>query len=459
MKDEKGEEMHKSKGNSIEFNAAAEQEGADSMRWLYASHNPEYDLWFGYNKIHEARRQFLVLWNVYEFFLTYSAIDKFDPAAPQVPYAERPELDRWILARLEGLIQSARTNYDRYSVHLFMREVVDFIDAISRWYLRRSRRRFWKSDNDSDKLAVYQTLWECLVTTAKLLSPVIPFMTEAMYQELVRKYDHHAPVSVHLCDFPETGKLPVDEQLLRTMDAILKLVELGHNARQKAKMKVRQPLAEIVVVATDKRLESDIQPFLPLVLDELNIKSLRFIESASDLYKLSARFDAKTAKPKYGRQFGSLMQALASRPPAEIEAAAKKDKQVSFTIDGETIEVPAEEIIFDKAAVDGWEISDDQNLFVAISTTLTTELIREGLVRDLVRNIQNLRKEVGLDVSDRIRISYSASDELAAAITQNENYLAGETLAVEITRSSDLPATAAEIKLGDDVLRISIAKA
>ena len=339
-----------------------------------------------------------------------------------------------------------------------MREVVDFIDAISRWYLRRSRRRFWKSDNDSDKLAVYQTLWECLVTTAKLLAPIIPFMSDAMYQELVRKYDNQAWSSVHLCDFPETGKLPVDEQLLKTMDAILKLVELGHSARAKAKMKVRQPLAEILVVSTDKSLAEDIQPFLPLVLDELNIKTLRFIDSGSDLYTLSARFDAKTAKPKYGRQFALLQEALAAKSASEVESAARKDKHVSFNIEGETIDVPAEEIIFNKAAIDGWAIADDQNLFVAISTELTMELVREGQVRDLVRNIQNLRKEVGLDVSDRIHVVYSASDELAAAVSAHDNYLAGETLATEITRSSDVPESTTAVKLGDETIHISIAK-
>ena len=233
MKDEKGEEMHKSKGNAVEFNQAAEQEGADAMRWLYASHNPEHDLWFGYGKIRDARRQFLVLWNIYEFFLTYAEVDCFDPRLSRLPLPERTDLDRWILYRLERLVERAHQSYRRYSVHVFMRDVNEFVDALSRWYLRRSRRRFWRGGEDAGKMAAYQTLWECLVTVVKLLAPVIPFATEAMYQKLVRAYDESAPVSVHLCNFPSPSGEVVDERLLAGMDAVRTLAEQGRRRAAK----------------------------------------------------------------------------------------------------------------------------------------------------------------------------------------------------------------------------------
>ena len=389
MKDERGEEMHKSKGNSIEFNEAAEKEGADAMRWLYASHNPEQDLWFGYNKIHDARRQFLVLWNVYEFFLTYSRIEGFRPE--DISIDQRPELDRWILFRLEELIQSAHQNYGRYSVHLFMRDVNRFIDALSRWYLRRSRRRFWKSTDDGDKAAAFQTLWDCLTTAIKLLAPVIPFATEAMYQELVRSGDSEAPVSVHLCDFPVPARFAVDEGLLTAMDKVLEVVELGQAARSKTGLKVRQPLAELRVTSPDRSLAERILPFAAMIQDELNVKAVRFAE------------------------------------PDESQ--------------------------------EGWSPAEGRDLSVLIDTRLTEELLQEGRVRDLVRQIQVLRKESGLQVSDRIRIRYAADDPLAVLIAANGDYISEETLALELLRVGESLEGAKTVKLGQESVELSIAKA
>lgn len=459
MKDEKGEEMHKSKGNAIEFNEAAEKEGADAMRWLYASHNPDYDLRFGYHKIHEARREFLVLWNVFDFFLTYSRIDNFDPSTPMIPHEARSELDRWILSRLQRLVESAYTNYSRYSVHLFMREVVRFIDALSRWYLRRSRRRFWKSENDSDKLAAYQSLWECLVTTAKLLAPIAPFVCDKMYQELVRTHDRDAPISVHLCDFPERTRIKVDERLLRSMDAILDLVEQGHAARNSAGLKVRQPLREMRIVASEADLPDEMAPFLSLVTDELNIKQVEFVESAAELFTLSARLDAKTGKPKYGRLFGTLQEELSHRSAQELEATLRRGETVRLQVEDQDIDLAAEEIVITKNPTQGWALSEGNGFLVAICTELDTALIQEGLVRDLVRNIQNLRKELGFDVADRIRIKYAASEELAAAIGAYGDYLAGETLAVELSPTNVLAPAAHTIKLGKESVEVAISKA
>jgi isoleucyl-tRNA synthetase len=457
MKDEHGEEMHKSKGNAIEFNQAAESEGADAMRWLYASHNPDHDLHFGPHRIHDARREFLVLWNVYQFFLTYSRIDGFEPGAASVPMAERSDLDRWLASHLGKLVDSAHRNYSNYSVHLFMRDARRFIDALSRWYLRRSRRRFWKTEDDGDKAAAYQTLWECLETTVRLLAPVIPFVTEAMYQELVRHHDAEAPVSVHLCDLPAAGEVPVDEPLLEAMDAVRDLVEQGHAARNQAQAKVRQPLAELRVAAEDAGLADKLEPFLPLVLDELNVKRVRFAD-LDELYSRSVRLDGKLAKPKYKQHFAAVQAALQSADPAGLESRLRRDGEVSLDAAGQTFVVPAAEVAIDKTAAEGWSLAEGSGFLVLLDTRVDEQLAREGLVREAVRTIQNLRKDDGLEVDDRVEIAYVAGDELAAALSAHQDYVAAETLARSLERRETLDSPSS-FQVGGHALELTIVKA
>jgi isoleucyl-tRNA synthetase len=431
------------------------------MRWLYASHNPDYDLWFGYHKIHEARRQFLTLWNVYEFFITYARIDEFDPASAPVPIEARPELDRWILYRLQNLVASAHRNYSGYSIHYLMRDVLAFIDALSRWYLRRSRRRFWKSRNDDDKLAAYQTLWECLTTTAKLLAPIIPFSTEKMYQELVRYYDATAPASIHLCDFPKVNEAAAvnDAQLLHAMDSVLEIVEQGHAARNKAGQKVRQPLAAMRIEAAEKGLAKKIAPFIPLILDELNVKKAEFVASAADLYAFSVHLDAKTGKPKFGRHYEALQKVVGTMPPEDIARKLMEEGALSLQVEGESFALQPEDSVIEKLARQPWARAEGNGFLGAVNAELDAGLIREGLVRDLVRHVQNIRKEIGLDVVDRIRVGYVAGDELAAAVQAHSEYLAGETLALEIERRSDTTGKAHQVKLGGESIQLMIRKA
>ena len=447
MKDERGQEMHKSKGNSIEFYQAAEQEGADAMRWLYASHNPENDLWFGYNKIRDGRRQFLTLWNVFEFFQTYAPLDGFNPATTAtVPLNERPDLDRWILARLDRLRESGARNYERFAVHIFMRDVVTFIDALSRWYLRRSRRRFWKASDDVGKLAGYQTLWECLVTVVKLLAPVTPFVTEHMYQKLVCAFDEKAPESVHHCDFPLARG--VDEQgelLLSAMDAVLELVEVGLAARQKAGLKIRQPVGQLRVVTTSTTSVSDLEAFTALVCDELNVKILSFVDSVADLYTVSARLNGATVKPRLGRRFGLVAKVFERLTPAEIEAGTSREGRLTIDLPGERIELEPSDVVTEKIGVDGWVIAEGHGFVAALDTALTEDLLREGRVRDLVRGLQILRKQLGFEVGDRIRIRYAATGELAAAIAANAAYLAEETLAVALEPAESVAGKTVEV--------------
>jgi isoleucyl-tRNA synthetase len=339
-----------------------------------------------------------------------------------------------------------------------MREVRGFIDALSRWYLRRSRRRFWKGEDDADKSAAYLTLWECLETAIKLLAPIIPFMTEAMYQEIVRPHDRAAPVSVHLCDFPRPNSFPIDERLLRLMDATTAVVEHGHSARSKAGLRVRQPLREVRVLTNQKGLEEELHSFVPLIVEELNVKKLTFIGSATDLYTVSVRVDAKIGKPKYKQLFDSV-QAEVSRTPAEmIVEAVERGEPVPLTVNGQALMVGPNEIVIQRSARPDWEMSEGGGFFVAIDTKLDAQLIRERLVRDLIREIQNLRKEVGLEVTDRIRVRYATTGELASAIVDHQEYLANETLAVELTETEFTGESPHVCEIGDFEVRLSISK-
>ncbi len=456
MKAEDGEEMHKSKGNTIFLDEAAEREGADVMRWLYASHNPDFDLRFGLNKIHDARREFLVLWNTYQFFLTYSRIDDFDPTASPLLTENRSELDRWILGRLEKLIESAHCNYSQFSVHRFMRDVKAFIDDLSRWYLRRSRRRIWKNEDNEDKLAAYQTLWECLVTSVKLLAPVIPFATEAMYQVLVRHHDGDAPVSVHLCDLPRPGAIDVDEDLQDSVEAVRALIEQGHAARQHAGLRIRQPVGEIRVVSEYKDIAEKLKPLVPLILEELNVKEVGFVDSVEDFYVRSARLEAKVGGPKYKRHFNPLKEALAAIDIEELETQLENAGEVVLESGGETFRVPRQEVTIDKVTAEGWELSAAGGFLVALDTRLTDDLIREGLARDLVRKIQNLRKKLDLQMADRIRLTYTAPDHVAEIIEAFREYLAAEVQATELKRQTGPLVAGHSVKVADHEIRIAI---
>jgi isoleucyl-tRNA synthetase len=282
-----------------------------------------------------------------------------------------------------------------------------------------------------------------------------------MYQELVRYYDAGAPLSVHLCDFPQASDAAAvnDARLLHTMDSVLEIVELGHAARNKAGQKVRQPLAAMRIEVTEKDLPEKMSQFLPLILDELNVKKAEFVASAADLYTLAAHLDAKTGKPKFGRHYEALQQALGTRSAADVAAQVRQGEVLNLPVGSETVSLQPEDIVVEKIPRKPWVIAEGNGFLVALNTELDAGLIREGLVRDLVRHIQNIRKEIGLDVADRIRISYVAGDELAAAVAAHSEYLAGETLALEITRKSDQSGPAHQVKIGAEIMNLMITKA
>ncbi len=372
MKAEDGREMHKSWGNAIEIKDAVERMGADVMRWIFARHNPAQNLLFGWGGAHEVRRRLLTLWNCAGFLATYAAIDRINPAALDVTPQQRSRLDRWIISRLNSVLLVARDRLDDYDAPPVTRAIEEFVEDLSVWYVRRSRRRFWKSDSDSDKAAAYRTLYECLATLCRLLAPFMPFLAEELYQRLVRAVDPAAPESVHLCPWPEADRELVDRELENEVALVRTAISLGRAVRERAGLKVRQPLARLVC-RTGPEAAASLRRYEDSLREELNVKTVEFVLPAGEL------------------------------PP-------------------------------------GLATETTADLTVGLDTALTPELLAEGMARELVHQIQNLRKEAGFDVADRIRLAVRAEAPLSTALAVHGDYIRRETLAVELTDT--IPAAA-----------------
>ncbi len=433
LRDEHGEEMHKSKGNAIWFDDAADRMGTDVMRWLYCTHNPVNNLNFGYSLGDEVRRRFLLpLWNSYSFFVTYANLDGYVPG-DRLDRASLTQLDRWVLSRLNTLVAGVRADLDRYDMMAATRRIEAFVvDELSNWYIRRNRRRFWKSQVDSDKAAAYCTLYTCLVTVSKLIAPFVPFVAESMYRNLVCSHDDTAPESVHLTDFPTCDETLVDEGLERAVGAVLKTVELGRAARNAANVKVRQPLARVLVKAPGDGQADGLWEMRDQVLDELNVKELELVRDASDLVSYTVLPRLPVLGPKYGRRVPAIREALSALDPRETARSALSGQSVEVVVDGERVELAPEELLIEERERPGLASASDEGYVVALDTEITPELFYEGLVRDFVRQVQNLRKEAGFNIDDRITVRYAGYDDLRAALERHEEYARAETLADSI---------------------------
>jgi len=430
--DEHGEEMHKSKGNAISFDEAAERMGAEAMRWIYARQNPALNLAFGYGPAAEVKRRLLTLWNTYSFFVTYANLDRINPREIDIPPGERSLMDRWLLSKLNVLTALARRELDRYNVASLVRGAEDFLEDLSNWYVRRCRRRFWKSENDSDKAGAYLTLYETLVSLIKVLAPVIPFLTEEIYQNLVRSVDPGAPESIHLCDYPEPDEGLIDRELMEHMDAVMRVVSLGRAARNSARMKVRQPLPVILVAPRDGVEREGLERLKGELLDELNIKEMKFVESPRELVTYSLKPNFKVLGPRYGKLVKRIAEALEG-VPEEIAFSARMGEPFDLELDGQVIHMEPDEVMVEVRPREGLAVAEDKGSVVAIGTELTEELVNEGLAREFIHKVQNLRKEAGFEISDRIEMSYEASPRLRRAIEAFEGYIKGETLCLKMS--------------------------
>ncbi len=436
VKDEHGEEMHKSTGNVIWFDDAAETMGVDVMRWMYCTHNPRVDLHFGYGPADEVRRRFLIpFWNIYSFFTTYANIDGWTPQR-MAAVAERVQpislLDRWILSRLQVLIKEVTEHLENYDTAPATRSIEAFVDDLSNWYVRRSRRRFWKSEQDEDKNMAYWTLHGCLVTLVKLLAPFIPFVTEEMYQNLVRAVDADSPESVHHCDFPLADEVLVDEKLMADMALAIKVASLGRSARSLAGIKLRQPLARAVVAGPFAGQEEPLGALAELVLDELNVKKLDFVGDRIELVSYTLKPDPGVLGPKYGALFPRIREAVASLDATSWAKRLQGGEPIQVTVDGEMIELLPGEVAVEARPREGYTVSEEGDYMVAVDTTLSDELIREGLARELVRRIQNLRKEADFRIEDKIITYYQGDPVLSEVMLEHRGYIGHETLSLKM---------------------------
>ena len=435
VKDEKGDEMHKSAGNAIWFEDAAEEIGVDVLRWMFTAQNPEHNLLFGYGAAREIRKQLITLWNVYSFFVTYARLDEFDPSTEPAE-KDFTKLDHWVSARLGQLILLAETAYESYHLNRLMKQVVRFLDDLSNWYVRRNRRRFWKSENDSDKAAAYHTLYLALKGVLKVLAPVIPFVSEAMYQNLVRGLESDAPESIHLCSFPEVEPSAIDEEVIRDIDAVIKLVEMGRHARNKVNLKIRQPLSKLQYAVSDDALAKAFDQNAGEIMDELNVKKIERVSSPEEIMKFSLKPNFKSLGDKYGNEINQIRDLLAETDYAEAAESLRGEGVISLSNNGSVYELFAEDVIVQEDALDGKSAVSEKQLTVAVITELTEELIQEGIVRDMIRSVQNMRKEAGFNVEDRITVFCDAEDDLKKALQSYENYFCNEVLAVNLSYNS-----------------------
>ncbi len=451
--DGKGEKMSKSRGNAVDPWEVINAHGADALRWYLYSASPAGDnRRFSTDLVGEAVRKFLLtLWNTYSFFVTYANIDGFDPASHP---ASKPvaELDRWVLSRLNLLVGEVTASLDDFDATTASRRIQAFVDDLSNWYVRRSRRRFWKSENDDDKASAYATLYECLVTLSRLLAPFTPFLAEEMYRNLVTSVDSDAPESVHLTDFPVADQAMVDEEVAKATDLVIKTVSLGRAARNKSKIRVRQPLQQVLVVTTGQADRDALSRMAAHVREELNVKEVAFVDDESSLVELQVKPKLALLGPKYGPELGKVTAALERADPKAVVAKVRAGASVEigdYTLEADDIEV---------AAVDkpGFAAASEGSFIVAVTTEVTPELALEGKARELVHRIQNMRKAAGFDIADRIELTYQGGDEIAEVFAAHAAYIQQEVLAVSVAREAppdgahaeSMKVDGAEVELG-----------
>ena len=467
VRDEHGEEMHKSKGNAIPFDEAADRMSADLMRWMFCRHNPANNINFGYAPAEEVRSKFTMkLWNSYRFFCDNARlpVEKggFDAAAASVPVKDRPDFDRWLLSDLQKLVRTARTAFPRFNVMAFCLEAETFVDdKLSNWWVRRNKGRFWEGEPGPSKLAAYQTLHTVLVTLAKLFAPIMPFLTESMYRNLV---EGPADRSVHRGGFPEVDESLIDEKLSEEMEALLRVKAVGSAARNTVKLKVRQPLAEMKVQPADERERRAVERFAHLLSDELNIKKVTLHDpSQGPLLRLDLKPNPKNLGPKVGAKLKELQAGLAALPApdrASLASRLQKGEPVEFIWPGGSATLEPADVFVSATGPDSWAGAADGNTQVAIDTRVTEQLKGEGRAREVVRQVNEARKQANLNIEDRIvlRLCTEAAD-LRQAIDAHRAYIGGETLVKQwVDRPLDGDAYKANVKVDGQPLTIELRK-
>lgn len=442
--DAEGRKMSKSLGNIADPWDALNAHGADALRWfMYTASPPGNTKRYSSELVGEVVRNFtLTLWNVYSFFVTYANLDQWRPVG-RIVNPTYNSLDKWLLSSLNALVRDVTEAYEHYDVPGATRPLETFVEALSTWYLRRSRRRFWKSESDTDKQAAYSTLYTALVTVAKLLAPTMPFLAEELYQNLVRSVEPKAPESVHLSEWPQTDNSLIDDTLNREMALVMKLVSLGHSARQKANRKVRQPLAEAAFALGRPDERHAVETYADLIMDELNVKHVRLLDASSEAATFVLKPLPKQLGQKYGSKFPAIQKAILALEAASAAPLLLSGQPLKVTANGETFDILPEEVEVRAEAKAGFAVAAEGAYLAALVTDLTPELVREGLAREFVRRVQDLRKTAGLEVADRIKLYVEASPGLKEAIEAYRDYVTAETLTVELNFTVPPPAAPA----------------
>jgi isoleucyl-tRNA synthetase len=458
--DGEGKKMSKTVGNIVDPWDVLKVNGADAFRWyLYTATPPGNERRFSVELVGEVIRNFtLTLWNVYSFFITYANLDQPQLSSARV-YSENI-LDRWLLSELHTLIRDVTSSYEKYDVTGATRPIEVFVERLSTWYLRRSRRRFWKSDSDADKQAAYGTLYSTLVTLSKLIAPAMPFLADELYQNLVRSVDKFAVESVHLAEWPKYDAGLIDEALNRDMELVIKLASLGHSARQKANRKVRQPLKEVAFSIGNISERKAVENFSELIEDELNVKTVRLLNSTTEAVSHSIKALPRQLGQKYGNKFPAIQRALSEMNSEDVAHALLAGAPVKVRVEGEIYEVLPDEVEVKAQAKPGFAVAEDGPYVAALVTELTPELVREGQAREFVRRVQDLRKSADLAVADRINLFVEASSSLKSGIDEHREYIMAETLAASLVFGPP-PAGALSVddSFDDEKFKVGLVKA
>ncbi|MGN0379156.1 MAG: isoleucine--tRNA ligase [Butyrivibrio sp.] len=429
-----GQKMSKSKGNAVDPVEALNKHGADAIRWYFYSNSaPWLPNRFYDEAVTEGQRKFLgTIWNTYAFFVLYANIDEFDATKYSLEYDKLSVMDKWILSKLNSLVKTVSSNLDNYKITETTKVLQEFIDDLSNWYVRRSRERFWAKGMEQDKINAYMTLYTCLVTFCKASAPMIPFMTEEIYQNIVRSIDKSAPESIHLCDFPEADESYIDADLEKNMDEVLKIVVAGRACRNAANIKNRQPIGTMYVKAPFEVAEF----FKEIIEDELNVKSVEFTDDVRAYSSYSFKPQLKTVGPKYGKLLGKIRQALSEVDGNKAMDELNANGALVFDFDGERVELTKDDLLIDIAQTEGFETVSDSGVTVVLDTNLSDELIEEGFIRELISKIQTMRKEAGFEVMDRITVYAKGNDKIAGLLDRNSEQVKAEVLADDIVTGS-----------------------
>jgi isoleucyl-tRNA synthetase len=458
VKDETGRDMHKSWGNAIWFDDAAEKMGVDVMRWMYASQNVEHHLLFGYGPAKDVRRKLITLWNVYSFFATYAAVDGFEPGRITLKQDNLTLLDKWILSKVNVLIEEMDSHLNSFKLDKGLRKIERFLEELSNWYVRRNRRRFWKTEDDLDKQIAYQTLYEVLGNLIKICAPILPFVTDEIYQNLIHHSGSSDLESVHLCDYPKSDPALIDHDLMEKMDVLKKVVELGRNARNKANLKIRQPLASLVFHIPKKENGTFILENQNVILEELNVKTIRQAESDKEIIGWDVKPNLKIIGQKLGNRLPEIRKFIASKNPVHILNELKTKKELSINVNGEQITLTEEDFLIDSLSAEGYSSTSDSGISVGLSTKLDESLIQEGTVRDVIRQVQILRKDAGFAVEDRIHVFTDWSPEVSPAIENFKTYFCAETLTVSMMKYSENEEFNSHLKIEDEKVPIALSR-